>query len=124
MRRGDAKSAPAPPARVPREAPYTKRTPAEPASSREALRLDVEGYGLKVDSLKEAIELIMLSTLLDQLASFQLASAQLASFQLASAQLASLQLACAHEAPLWRYSPPLARSDDGERVVASWARHC
>ena len=65
-------------------------------------------YGLNVDSLKEAIELIMLSTLLDQLASAQLASAQLASAQLASAQLASLQLACAHDAPLARYEAQLA----------------
>src|SRR5438105_1807688 len=74
-------------------------------------------YGLNVDSLKEAIELIMLSTLLDQLASFQLASAQLASFQLASAQLASLQLACAHEAPLFRYWAQLAASKERDPVT-------
>src|SRR3954463_10819068 len=57
----------------------------------------------------------MLLMLLDQLASFQLASAQLASFQLASAQLASLQLACAHEAPVFRYSAPLAAANGGGR---------
>ena len=50
----------------------------------------------------------MLSVLLDQLASDQLAAAQLASFQLASAQLASLQLACAQEAPVARYAAQLA----------------
>ena len=119
MRRGDAKSAPAPP----RAFRAKRRTQRGRRRSRRPLvkpfDWSVEGYGLKVDSLKEAIELIMLSTLLDQLASFQLASAQLASFQLASAQLASLQLACAHEAPLWRYSAQLAASNDGEPVVES-----
>jgi hypothetical protein len=71
-----------------------ERTPAEPASF-VTFRLSWR-YSANVVS-----DDVMLSRLLDQLASAQLASAQLASFQLASAQLASLQLACAHDAPEW-----------------------
>jgi len=48
----------------------------------------VQAYGANMDWLNETVELIMLFTLLDQLAAAQLASAQLAAFQLAAAQLA------------------------------------
>src|SRR4051794_41429947 len=67
----------------------------------------------------------MLSTLLDQLASAQPASAQLASFQLASAQLASLQLACAHDAPDAMYDAQLAALNERPPAVSgatNWYR--
>jgi hypothetical protein len=70
-------------------------------------------------SLIDAIDAIMLSMLLDQLASLQLAAAQLAEFQLAAAQLASAQLACDQEAPLWRYAAQLAALNVGAPVAGS-----
>jgi hypothetical protein len=70
-------------------------------------------------SAYEAIDAIMLSTLLDQLASPQLASAQLAALQLAAAQLASAQLAWAQEAPVWRYAAQLAALNVGAPVIGS-----